>query len=76
MTRRYKPDKYFPIVAGFEVGQDDIDDDGNKFSVKCLTITDLIPHVVKGMQEQHALIQSQQSQIDALVARLAAAGIA
>jgi hypothetical protein len=52
-------------------------------NTKALSMTDFIPYMVKGMQEQQVLIQdqqvliqSQQSQIDALVARLAAAGIA
>ena len=45
-------------------------------NTKALSLTDFIPYMVKGMQEQQVLIQSQQTQIDALIARLAAAGIA
>jgi len=41
-----------------------------------ITYTEFVPILIKGMQEQQEMIQSQQAQIDALVARLAAAGIA
>jgi len=56
---------------------------GETFIPMTLTITDLIPYLTKGIQEQHNEIITlkqqnitQQSQIDALIQRLAAAGIA
>jgi hypothetical protein len=47
-----------------------------KDGVYGIAYTEFVPILIKGMQEQQDMIQSQQAQIDALVARLAAAGIA
>ena len=70
--------KYF----GVEESGSDIDDEGNEFAVKYIIITNLIPYIVKGIQEQNQIVQTQQAKIQdlesrltSLEARLAAAGI-
>jgi hypothetical protein len=43
--------------------EDHVDDDGNKYKSLSLSMTELIPYIVKGVQEQNALITSLQSTI-------------
>ena len=49
---------------------------GETFIPMTLTITDLIPYLTKAIQEQQTVITAQQTQIDTLIQRLTAAGIA
>jgi hypothetical protein len=49
---------------------------GETFIPMTLTITDLIPYLTKAIQEQQTVITAQQTQIDTLIQRLAAANIA
>ena len=43
--------------------EDHVDDDGNKYKSLSLSMTELIPYIVKGVQEQNALITSLQSTV-------------
>ena len=74
ITYHYKKNTLCPISIGFtaqniekhlphivsDSGIEQLDEDGNKFTVKCIAITNLIPYIVKGMQEQQALIVDLQ----------------
>jgi hypothetical protein len=73
--------KLFPMVVDGNCGMTHTESSGDTMDLMGLRITDLIPYIVKGIQEQNVVVQELQSEnadlksrITSLDARLSAAG--